>query len=165
MNLAKVFAIVLGLVLALVLALFSAAQGQDAFVGSWVLDTARSQAAVPEFMPAALTLEVTAVGGGKYRSVSEGTVGGISGRNEITFSIDGKDYPVAATPAQPGAPQLTQSMERVSDSVYKTSAKLGGEVIATALNEISGDGSTLTLTTTGVGQFVALSSTMVFRRK
>ena len=161
MNPAKVFAIAFGLALAP----FGSLQAQDAFVGSWVLDPARSQAAVLEFMPTALTLEVADAGGGKYRSVSEGTVGGITGRNEITFSIDGKDYPVAATPAQPGAPQLTQSMERVSDTVYKTSAKLGGEVIATALNEISSDGSTLTLTTTGVGQFAALSSTMVFRRK
>jgi hypothetical protein len=161
MNPAKVIAVAFGLILA---PLFSV-QGQNAFVGSWVLDPARSQAVSAAFMPAALTVEITDAGGGKYRSVSEGTVGGVSGRNEITFSIDGKDYPVATVPAQPGAPEITQSMERVSDTVYKASSKLGGQLIATALNEISGDGTTLTLTTTGVGQFSALSSTLVFRRK
>ena len=159
-NCASVFTLALGLVLAP----FSSALAQDAFVGSWVLDAASSQAA-PGLMPTVLTVEITDAGGGQYRSVSEGAIGGVSARSEITFSIDGKDYPVASTPAQPGAPQVTQSMERVSDTVYKASAKLGGEVIATALNELSGDRKTLTLTTTGLGQFAALSSTMVFRRK
>ena len=56
-------------------------------------------------------------------------------------------------------------MERVSDTVYKSSIKAGGQVIATALNELSSDGKTLTATTTGIGQFAALSSTMVFRRQ
>ena len=157
-NCASVFTLALGLVLAP----FSSVLAQDAFVGSWVLDAASSQAA-PGLMPTVLTVEITDAGGCQYRSVSEGAIGGVSARSEITFSIDGKDYPVAST--QPGAPQVTQSMERVSDTVYKASAKLGGEVIATALNELSGDRNTLTLTTTGLGQFAALSSTMVFRRK
>jgi hypothetical protein len=60
---------------------------------------------------------------------------------------------------------VTQSIDRVSDTVYETSVKVGGQAIATALNEISSDGSTLTLTTTGLGQYAALSSIMVFRRK
>jgi hypothetical protein len=57
------------------------------------------------------------------------------------------------------------AIERVSDSVYKISVKVDGQLIATALSEISGDGNTLTQTTTGIGQFATLSSTMVFRRK
>jgi hypothetical protein len=137
---------------------------QEAFVGDWVFDPAGYKG-IPQLAPTAGTLTITDAGGGRYTSVSEATVAGATGRSEITFSIDGKDYPVTATPSQPGAPSLAQSIERVSDAVYKSSLKLGGQEIATALNEISSDGNTLTLTTTGVGQFAVLSSTMVFRRK
>ena len=109
-------------------------------------------------------LDITAAGGGKYTSVSEATIGGTTGRSEITFSVDGKDYAVTTTPAQPGA-TITQSIARESDTVYKSDLKLNGQLIATAVTEVSGDGKTLTQTTTGVGQFAALSGTTVFQRK
>lgn len=139
-------------------------EAQEAAVGSWVLDPAEYKG-LPQLAPTAGTLTITDAGGGKYTSVSEATVAGMTGRSEITYSVDGKDYVVTVMPAQPGAPSITQSIERVSDAVYKSSLKLGGQEIATALNEISGDGKTLTLTTTGVGQFSVLSSTMIYRRK
>ena len=65
----------------------------------------------------------------------------------------------------PGAPAVTQAVERVSDTVYKLSVKVDGELIATALNEISADGKTLTQTTTGIARFAILTSKTVFRRK
>jgi len=37
--------------------------------------------------------------------------------------------------------------------------------MATVMTEVSNDGKTLTQTTTGLGQFAALSSTVVFQRK
>jgi hypothetical protein len=154
-------------VLALVLGVFTSsglAEAQEAFVGTWALDPAGYKG-VPQLAPTAGTLTITDAGAGKYTSVSEATIAGVTGRTEVTYSIDGKDYVVTATPAQPGAPSITQSIERVSDAVYKSSLKLGGQEIATALNEISSDGKALTVTTTGVGQFGVLSSTMVFRRK
>jgi ABC-type transport system substrate-binding protein len=163
MSFAKIFAIVLGLVLALVLALFSAAQAQEAFVGSWVLDPASSKAP-PGIAATSGTLEITAAGDGKYTSVSEATVAGTTGRSEITFSVDGKDYAVTTTPAQPGT-TITQSLARESATVYKSDLKLNGQLIATAVTEISSDGKTLTQTSTGVGQFAALSGTSVFKRK
>ena len=138
-------------------------QAQDELVGSWVLDPASSKAP-PGMMPTGGTMEVTAAGEGKYTSVSEAALGGVTGRTESTYSIDGKDYPVTATPGQPGA-ALTQSIERVSDSVYKSSVKMNGQLLATAVTEVSSDRKTLTQTTTGLGQFAALSSTMVFLRQ
>jgi len=163
MSLAKCLSVV-ALAFGLALAPFGGVHAQDAFIGSWVLDAARSNAG-PGLMPTSATLELTAAGGGQYKSVSEATMAGINTRSEVTFAVDGKDYAVASTPTQPGTPALTQSIERVSDTVYKSSIKIGGQVIATALNEISGDGNTLTLTTTGIGQFAAISSTMVLHRK
>ena len=60
---------------------------------------------------------------------------------------------------------LTQSIERVSDTVYNSSLKINGQLVATAVTEISADRNTLTQTSTGTGQFAGLSSTMVFKRK
>lgn len=140
-------------------------QAQAEFVGSWVLDTERSTAPAGIPAPTAGTLEITDAGDGKFKSVSEATVNGTVGRSEVTFAVDGKDYETTSTPAPPGAPSVTQAVERVSDTVYKMTVKLNGQALATALTEISSDGQTLTQTTTGLGQFAALSSTTVFRKK
>lgn len=162
MNLAKCLCAV-SLALATLVPL-GAVQAQAEFVGSWVLDMASST--LPAGVaPTAGTLEVTDAGAGKFKSVSEATVNGVTGRSEVTFAVDGKDYETTSTPPPPGAPSLTQAVERVSDTVYKTIVKLNGEPLATALTEISGDGKTLTQTTTGLGDYAALSSTTVFRRK
>jgi hypothetical protein len=144
--------------------LCSAVAAQDAFVGSWVLDPARSTAP-PGLAPTAGTLDIANAGDGKFTSVSEASVGGVTGRSEITYAVDGNDYTTTSTPAVTGAPTVTQAIERVSATVYKMSVKANGQLIATALTEISGNGDTLTQTTTGVGQLAALSSTLVFRRK
>ena len=141
----------------------SLVQAQDALVGSWVLDPAKNQGP-PGAVPTAGTATVTAAGGGKYTSVSEVSVGGNTGHSEITYSIDGKDYAVTIAPAEPGA-ALTQSMERVSDTVWKSNLKVNGQLMATVMFEVSKDGNTLTQTTSGLGQFAALSSTVVFQRK
>ena len=165
MKLLKWLLVVLGLTVIAVLALLTASnvQAQEVLVGSWVLDPAKYQGP-PGVVPTAGTATITAAGGGKYTSVSEVSVGGITGRSEITYSIDGNDYAVTATPVQPGA-AITQSMERVSDTVWKSSLKVNGQLIATVTTEVSSDGNTLTQTTTGVGQqFAALSSTVVFKR-
>ena len=161
MNLARylgVASLVLG-----ALAPVGAAQAQDSLVGAWVLDPAKSNGP-PGAVPTGGTVEVTAAGGGKYTSVSEISVGGVSGRSEVAYSVDGKDYAVTMTPAQPGV-AITQSIERVSDTVYNSNVKLNGQLMMTVVTEISSDGKTVTQTTTGVGQFAALSSTTVFQRK
>jgi hypothetical protein len=138
-------------------------QAQEALVGSWVLDPAKNQGQ-PGLVPTAGTATVAAAGGGNYTSVSEVSVGGATGHSEITYSVDGKDYAVTMTPVQPGA-AITQSMERVSDTVWSSNLKLNGQLMATVVTEVSSDGNTLTQVTTGVGQFAALSSTVVFKRK
>jgi hypothetical protein len=161
MSLAK-FVCVVSLALA-ALAPSGLVHAQDGFVGSWVLDPANSNAP-PGTMPTGGTLEIADAGEGKFTSVSEATLGGVTGRTEITYSVDGQDYPVTATPGQPGV-TITQSIERVSDGVYKSSVKMNGQPLATAVTELSADRKTLTQTTTGLGQFAALSSTMVFQRK
>jgi hypothetical protein len=135
-----------------------------AFLGTWVLNTAKSKGAAGA-VPDSITVVISDAGGGQYKSLSDSAMAGVTVRSEVTFAVDGKDYTPVISPAMPGAPPLTQSAEQVSDKVYKTSLKMGGQVIATTLNEISADGKVLTLTTTGVGQFAGASNTMVFDKK
>jgi len=150
---------------ALVFALLApAVRAQEALVGSWVLDASVSKTAVPQLAAAGGTLEIADAGAGKFASTSEITVGGVTGRSETTYAVDGKDYAITATPAQPGV-ALTSSMERVSETAFKSNVKMNGQLIATATTEISADQKTMTQTTTGLGQFAVLSSTVVFRRK
>ena len=147
------------------LAPFGAVHAQAELVGNWVLDSVTSAAVPPEMLPTVGALRITDAGGGKYALVSEATVAGVAGRSEVTFAIDGKDYTATSTPTPPGAPTVTQATERVSENVYKLLVKVDGQLIATALTELSSDGRTLTQTTTGIGQFAMLTSTAVYRRE
>ena len=92
---------------------------------------------------------------------------GVAGRvaNEVTYAVDGKDYPFTYTPAMPGRPPTTQSIEQVNATLYKGSIKIGGQEMMTVTTEVSGDGKTLTQKATGVGQIAGLSSTSVYRRE
>jgi hypothetical protein len=166
MKLLRWLLVVVGLTVIAVLALLTASnvQAQEGLVGDWVLDATASKSPVPQLAPTAGTLTITDAGDGGFKSTSEVTAGGVSGRSEITYSVDGKDYAVAATLAQPGV-AITQSIERVSDTAYNSNIKINGQLVATAVTELSGDRKTLTQTTTGLGQFAALSSTVVFQRK
>jgi hypothetical protein len=153
------------LLLGLVLAPFFSASAQEAFVGTWVLDPAASTAP-PGGAPTAGTLEIKNVGGGRFTSITETTLGGMVMHNEITFAVDGKDYPFTATPAPPpGTPPTTQSIEQVNATLYKISIKVGGQEMMTGTTEVSRDGKTLTQKANGVGQIAGLSSTSVYRRE
>ena len=166
MKLLKWLLVVLGLTVIAVLALLTASnvQAQEGLVGDWVLDAAASKSPVPQLAATAGVLTIAAAGDGKFKSTSEVTVGGVTGHSEITYSVDGKDYAVTTTPAAPGA-AITQSMELVSDTVWTSNLKVNGQLMATVKTEVSSDGNTLTQMTTGLGQFAALSGTVVFKRK
>ena len=152
------------LLLGLVLAPFFPASAQEAFVGTWVLDPAASTTP-PGTAPTAGTLEIKNVGGGQFTAITETTAGGMVVRNEVTYAVDGKDYPFTYTPAMPGRPPTTQSIEQVNATLYKGSIKIGGQEMMTVTTEVSGDGKTLTQKATGVGQIAGLSSTSVYRRE
>ena len=153
------------LLLGLVLTPFFSASAQEPVVGTWVLDPAASTAPAGA-APTAGTLEIKNVGGGQFTSISETTVGGMVVHAEITFALDGKDYPITRTPAAPpGTPPITQSIEQVNATLYKGSIKVGGQEMMTVTTEVSGDGKTLTQKATGVGQIAGLSSTSVHRRE
>ena len=154
------------LVLGLVLAPFFSASAQEAFVGNWVLDPAASTVPAAGAAPTAGTMEMKNVGGGRFIAITETTAGGMVVRNEVTYAVDGKDYPFTYTPAPPpGTPPSTQSIEQVNATLYKGSIKIGGQEMMTVTTGVSDDGKTLTQKATGVGQIAGLSSTSVYRRE
>ena len=157
---------VLSLVLGLAVADRAAfAADEDKFLGTWVLNAEKSKAPAGA-MPTSATVVVSKSASGMYKSVSDTALAGITSHSEITFATDGKDYTPVVTPAPPpGTPAVTQSFERVSASAYKGAVKLAGQVIATVLNEVSADGKTLTITTTGVGPAANVVVIMVCDRK
>ena len=151
--------------LGLVLAPFFSASAQDACVGTWVFDPAASVVPPGGAAPTAGTLEIKNVGGGQFTAITETTAGGMVARNEITYAVDGMHYPFTYTPATPGQPPTTQSIEQINATLYKNSIKIGGQEMMTGTIEVSGDGKTLTQKATGVGRIAGLSSTSVYRRE
>jgi len=139
----------------------------EAFLGTWALNAAKST--LPQGGPPIdVTLTVTDVGGGKYKSVTETSVAGQAYKVEITFAIDGKDYAPVITPAPPGGvPPTSQSYERVNAKSYKTSVKMNGQVAATSTSEISADGKTMTVTTSaaGGGATAGVVNKLIFDKK
>ncbi|MCA1601651.1 MAG: hypothetical protein LC776_08415 [Acidobacteria bacterium] len=102
--------------------LSSAFAAEDAFVGKWKMNPAKSQLGGQQY-------KVEEAGEGKYRFVS--------GDDVETFGTDGKDYPtkfgntVAITPAGP--------------NTWKFSRKRDGKVISTGTWTLSDDGKTITI--------------------
>jgi hypothetical protein len=153
MKLASRFAAsFLALVLVLGLAGRAALAGDaDAFLGTWILNSAKST--LPQGAPPiGVTLTVTDAGGGKYKSVTETSVAGQAYKVEITFALDGKDYAPVITPAPPaGMPATTQSYEKVSTKAYKSTVKMNGQVATTSTSEVAADGKVMTVKTTAGG--------------
>ncbi len=137
----------------------------DAFLGTWVLNAAKSS--LPQGGPQiGMTLTITDAGGGKYKSVTELSAAGKPYKVEITFAVDGKDYAPVITPAPPGGtPAMTQSYERVSAKSYKSTAKMNGQQVATSTSEVSADGKVMTVKSAGAGGGGDGLNTLVFDKK
>jgi len=149
---------------ALSLATLASFAADDPLLGTWVLNASKSKGA-PGSLPDSSTVVVTDAGGGKYKAVSDTAMAGANIHGEITFAFDGADYTPVTTPAGPPGVSITQSAEKLSPASYKSSIKMNGAEVVTALNEVSADGKTLTVTSTGVGIAAGTSSVTVFDRK
>lgn len=149
---------------ALSLAVAPASADEDRFLGTWALNATRSNGP-PGTVPERSTVVVSEAGSGMYRSVSDSVIAGNAVHTEVTYAADGKDYAPVTTPARPGAPPVTQSFERLDATTYKVSVKINGQVVATVLEEISADGRTMTITTTGAGRLAGVSNVTVFDKE
>jgi hypothetical protein len=106
---------------------------------------------------------ISNAGGGRCKTESSTQVAQATARVEVTYGVDGKDYPMVMEPASPVP--TTQSLEKVSASSYKATMKVNGQTVATMLNEVSADGNTLSVMTTGVGSLANSATVTVFDRR
>jgi hypothetical protein len=137
---------------------------ENPFIGTWVLNAEKSAFAAEAPLDS-LTLVVSDAGGGKLKSVSDLSMSGFAIHGELTFAVDGQDYESVVTPAPPAGTTITTSYTRVSEKIYEISNKLNGQVISTGHYEVSEDGKTLTVSTTGTGPATGVNSTAVLDRK
>jgi len=80
---------------------------------------------------------------------------------EYTGAYDGKDYPVAGNPKVG-----TIAQERVDDYTARTTTKRNGKITATSTRQISKDGGTMTITTSGTDEKgVPFKDILVFRKR
>jgi hypothetical protein len=130
-----------GLTLSSVL-LLAAAQGADAWAGTWTLNPTKSTyelSAVPKSSVSKLEPS------GEDWTISQDVVDaqGRATHTVIHARFDGKDYPVE------GLANVTYALTRIDDHTYDLVTKRDGAVATTTRTVVSPDGKTRTSTTTG----------------
>lgn len=123
----------------------SVAQGEPR-VGTWELDLARSTFS-PGPPPRRQTLTF-GVAGTQWTALSQGI--DATGRplnpdiNNLAIIFDGRDHPTATVDYD------TTAWKRSAGTSYEVIRKKAGKIVMTSTNEISDDGRTMTIRTTGV---------------
>ena len=111
------------------------------FLGTWAMDMTGMPASPPP--PKGITLVTSDVGGGKWKSTVE-TVGadGKTTKSEVTYTVDGKDYPVT------GDPTIDSNAFTSPDpNTLVIAEKKGGKLVDTLTSALSADGNTQNATT------------------
>lgn len=119
------------------------AQPKDPFVGTWVLNVAKSKYS-PGPTPKSATTVVEAAGQGYKFSVKQELASGMQ-EWSFTTNLDGKEVPVSGN--NPNADTL--AVKRVDANTLETVAKKGGKTTTTQKNVVAADGKTRTVTTVG----------------
>jgi hypothetical protein len=114
----------------------------DAFMGTWKLDEAKSKIGAGSPKLATVVYEAA---GDSVKVTVDGTDGdGKATHSEWTGKLDGKDYPVTGDPTAD-----TRSYKKVNDHTLAFTNKKGDKVTISGRGVVSADGKTRTVTTTG----------------
>jgi hypothetical protein len=153
----KAKAIALTLVLCLVGAAVCFAQ--DAQMGTWKLNEAKSK-----FAPGATKNNTVVVetAGDQVKVTVDGTdMDGKPTHNEWTGKFDGKDYPVTGDPNSDA-----RSLTKIDDHTLGLNVKKGGKTTVTGRIVVSADGKSRTVTTSGTdAKGKKVSSTAVYDKQ
>ena len=131
----------IGLTVAVVLVVASACFAQDAQMGTWKLNAAKSKGT--SFTSGTSVIE--GVENGIKASVDLAGANGTPHHWEFTAKYDGKDNPVTGNSPYGD----TVAVERVDAHTYHFTSKMGGKVMAQQTIVIAADGKTRTNTTKG----------------
>jgi hypothetical protein len=142
----------------------SPAFAQDAHVGTWKQNFAKSKQDPPASAPAPQSVTRTYEMYGDGLKATIVTVGADGKQTTATYSarFDGKDYPYTGN-----ATIDTISLKRIDNNSFESVNKKAGKVIAEGTNVVSRDGKTMTYTSKGAnaqGQLIT-SSVQVFEKQ
>lgn len=139
----------------------SAIAAGDPFVGTFVMNAARSSAN-PGPLPQSLSVTTEDLGGGKFRTVGDSVLAdGTKEHWEAIYTRDGTDAPVRGNPNVD-----TIAVRLVDPSTIEVVQKKGGNVVSTVTGKVSADGKTITSTVSGTDpQGNPVSSTIVSERR
>jgi hypothetical protein len=130
----------IALTLALCLVGVAACFAQDAQIGTWKLNEAKSK------FPAGAVKNSTVVyasAGDQVKVTVDGTdASGQPTHNEWTGKFDGKDYPVTGDPTSD-----SRAYKKVDDHTLTMTVKKGGKAVVTGRIQVSADGKTRTVST------------------
>ena len=122
-----------------------AAQGADAWIGTWTLNLAQSSYEPANLAPKNQTTKLAA-SGDMLTAVTDGVDGdGKMIHTEITYKLDGKDYEYKGA----ADANSTRAYTRVDDHHYTYVTKVKGQITTTSRVAVTPDGKTGTITTTG----------------
>jgi hypothetical protein len=122
----------------------SSAAQDDPFLGTWVLDVAKSKLE-PGPPPKDQTVIFEAAGEGVKITAKTTDADGSQRTFSYTGKYDGKDYPATGDPNWD-----MQSLKRTDANTLEMTRKRAGKVVETGTNVVSADGKTRTVTMTGV---------------
>ena len=149
------------IVMTLVLCLVGAAVcfAQDAQMGTWKLNDAKSKFAPGVTKNNRVVVEAT---GDNVTVTVDGTdKDGKATHNDWTGKFDGKDYPVTGDPNSDA-----RSLTKIDDHTLGLNVKKGGKTTITGRIVVSADGKSRTVTTSGTdAKGKKVSSTAVYDRQ
>src|SRR5712691_12670601 len=115
---------------------------EDANMGTWKLNEAKSKLAPGQPKNSTVVYEAT---GDDVKVTVDGTdKDGKPAHNEWKGKVDGKDYPVTGDPNSD-----TRSLKKVDDHTLQLTVKKDGKVTLSGQIVVSADGKTRTVTTSG----------------
>ena len=137
---------VAALVAVVVLLVPAVAQAQDAWIGTWKLNLAKSKYDPANLAPKSQTIKQEAVaGGGTKSTVDLVDAQGKALRQEYTTMFDGKPSEVKGAPDA----NTVRVYKRIDNRTYEYVQTVGGKPTTTVRTVVSADGKSRTVTTTG----------------
>ena len=122
------------------------AQAQDAWVGTWKLNLAKSKYDPATLAPKSQTVKQEAVAGGGFKGTTDGVdAQGKPTHTEQSSMFDGKASEIKGAPDA----NTTRVYKRIDNRTYEYVQSVGGKLTTTARTVVAADGKTRTITTTG----------------
>jgi hypothetical protein len=124
-------------------------QSTDPFVGTWQINLAKSSFGTPEaaYKKSVIRIEPAKQGQQRMRVETVAANGQLM-QYEFSAGYDGKPYPLKGRGM---IPQDTVTLKRLDERTFERVFRRGERITITAVNRVSADGKTLTLTQNGIG--------------